>query len=200
MGVIPVSMHSASSDVVRYALAIFSLLSRCTRTYLCLFCLYSIASFHTGVPYISKGRMATLHITSNASFFRPHDSFAALDKLYIIFMHLSTTYLMCSWNVNLWSKIIHKYLICVTSSSGWMCKQIVMYLFPLRFLLVTSITLDFLSLNCILFQLDHSSILLIRAFHNSPPLELSLFPPLWANHLRMPQLWFLPWIWVVAVN
>ena len=58
MGVIPVSMHSASADVVRYALAIFKLISRCTRTYLCLLCSYFIASFHTGAPYVSKGRMA----------------------------------------------------------------------------------------------------------------------------------------------
>src|SRR5215469_4780852 len=96
MGVIPVSMHSASVDVVLYALAILKLISRCTLAYFCLLCPYFIASNHTGAPYVSSGRMAPLYIVAIASCLIPHCSLAARDRLYISFVHLSATYFMCS--------------------------------------------------------------------------------------------------------
>ena len=92
LGVIPVSIHSASEDVVRYALAIFKLMSHCTQTN--LYC-----SLHYVDPYrsaICKGKMAPLYIVAIASSFSPQDIFAALDKLYVIFVHLSAMYVMCS--------------------------------------------------------------------------------------------------------
>jgi hypothetical protein len=106
MEVISVSIHSASEHVVRYTLAIFKLISRCPRTYFWLLCSHFIASIHTGAPYVSNGGLAPLYIVAIDSFFSPHDSFAALVRLCIIFVHISATYVMCSWNLNIWSEII----------------------------------------------------------------------------------------------
>ena len=95
MGVIPVSIHSASLEVVRYALAIRRLMRRWTRMYFCLLRLYFIASIHTGAPYVSKGRMAPLYFVAIASLLIPHDNFAALDRVCISFAHICAPYFVC---------------------------------------------------------------------------------------------------------
>ena len=119
MGVIPVSIHCASMEVVRYALAIRRLMRRWIRMYVCLLCLYFIVSIHTGAPYVSKGRMASLYIVAIASLLIPHDNFAALDRVSISFAHLSAAYFMFLKSEFL---IQDKYLICVTCYNGLYCR------------------------------------------------------------------------------
>jgi hypothetical protein len=77
MGGIPVKMHSASLDVVRYALAIFVFISICTLIYFCLLYPYLIASMQTGALYRKRFKIAALYIVFSASRFSPAD----LDKL-----------------------------------------------------------------------------------------------------------------------
>ena len=83
MGVIPVSIHSASEDVVLYALAILKLMSR------------FIASNHTGAPYESNGRMAALYIVAIASCLIPHCSLAAVC-MYVFFLFYFACSITCS--------------------------------------------------------------------------------------------------------
>ena len=164
MGVIPVNMQSASLDVVRNAFAIRTLMRRCTRMYFCLFWSKFIASIHTGAPYVSRGRIAPLYIVSIASCLILHVNFAPFDKLRISFAIFSAVYVMYSWNLNLWSRIIPKYFIWVTCSKGLLFKYTVMFLFSLRFILETSNTLDLVSLNLILLFFAHPFTLLGSTF------------------------------------
>ena len=61
MVVSPVSMQTASWDIVRYALAILKLISLCTVTYLALLYSFSIASFHPDTAYSICGSIAPLY-------------------------------------------------------------------------------------------------------------------------------------------
>jgi len=123
-----------------------------------------MASIHTRAPYESRGSIAPLYIVAIAPYPNPHVSLATLDRLCVSFAHLSVVYLMCSWNLNFWSRIRPTYFIWRTCSSGLECRYSVIFLSSFCFLLVTSMTLDFLSLNFILFLLDHPSILLNSTF------------------------------------
>jgi hypothetical protein len=58
MGVIPVTMHSASLDVVRNALAVRMFISIFTLKYFSLLYEYFIASVQTGAPYSKRGNIA----------------------------------------------------------------------------------------------------------------------------------------------
>ena len=103
-------------------------LRRCTRMYFCLLRSQFIASIHTGAPYVSRGRIAPLYMVAIAACLIPHVIFAAFDRLWISVEHLSASYFMCSWNLNLWSRIILKYFIWVTWSNGLLFRETVMFL------------------------------------------------------------------------
>src|SRR5215469_611877 len=60
--------------------------------------------------------------------------------------------------------MIPRYFICVTCSIGVEYKYSIIFLSSLLFRLVTSMALDFFSLNLTLFLLDHLSILLSSKF------------------------------------
>jgi hypothetical protein len=94
MGLIPVNMHSASPEVVQNSLAIFKLMSHCTRMYFCLLCWCFIASIYTGAPYESKGNIAPLYIVAIVPYLDPHVSVATLDRLCASFAHLAVVYFM----------------------------------------------------------------------------------------------------------
>jgi hypothetical protein len=66
MAVVPVTIHSASLDAVRSALAIFIFISLCTLEYFRLLYSYLIASAQIGAPYSSRGSVALLYIVCRA--------------------------------------------------------------------------------------------------------------------------------------
>ena len=73
-------MHNASPEAVRYALAILSLIIRCTLLYFCMLCGYFVASIHTGDPYLSRGSIASLYIVTIAPYLNPNVSLATLAR------------------------------------------------------------------------------------------------------------------------
>ena len=81
MGIIPVTMHSASLDVLRNALSIRLFISLCTMINFILLYEYFIASVQIGSPYSKRGNIAPLYIVFRASFLSPHVTLADLDKL-----------------------------------------------------------------------------------------------------------------------
>jgi hypothetical protein len=125
---------------------------------------YFIASIYTGAPYKSRGSIAPLYILAITPYLNPHVSLATLDRLCVSFVHLSPVYLMCSWNLNFWSRTNPKYFIWRTCSNGLECRYSTMSLSSFRFLLVTSMTWEFLSMSFILVLLDYPSILLNSTF------------------------------------
>jgi len=94
----PVSMHRASLDVVRNALAVSMFIILCILMYFRLLYSCFMASIQTGAPSRS-GRMAPLLIVSIASCLIPHITLAAQDIPWISLAHLSVKFLMIKVNV-----------------------------------------------------------------------------------------------------
>jgi hypothetical protein len=87
------------------------LIRRCTLLYTVLLHSFSSASFHTGAPYKSSGRIAPFYMVYNASWLSPQLCFADFDRACINFVHLLAVCLMCSLKFHLLSMIIPKHLI-----------------------------------------------------------------------------------------
>ena len=66
IGVMPVSVHRASLDVVQYALVILIFVSLSTLLYMFLLHSFSSALIRTGTSYVISGRIAPLYFVCNA--------------------------------------------------------------------------------------------------------------------------------------
>src|SRR5215469_10711379 len=117
IGFRPVTMQSASFEVVRNAFAILMFISRCTLLYILLLHFFSSALIHTGAPYGISGIIAPVYIVRSASLLSPHFNFADFDRLCISFVHLFAVYSKCSLKFILLSMIIPKYFILSTCPS-----------------------------------------------------------------------------------